>query len=365
MKLTLPLTALAAVAFVPGLSAQKYHVSPVVATNQTGSSANAFPFTSTVVRRYQQIHSDMPAVTMSIKSIGWRHSAASAYTGMRTLDAEMWMGRSVPWNACSFYFDNNWVQNSKTLVVKRRTVVLTGATIVNPGFDPSLSIKLDQPYIYIPVSGSLAWEIHVHSNVSSGSFGTIDSDNAASTTVRTSSYGSGCVAGGQTTAMQHSVVGADRQGSLILQLSARYCPANAPSLLVIGTKKLDLSVPGLCTNLYTDLLFVLPFGAADANGDLHRQGGTYYYGAAGGVILAANPGAGTLYTQVFSLDTTQSGIALAGSNGVDLTLPAPNTAGKKVEVTRLFNNSGGTTAKMSAVFYTSSMGNGLPTRFEY
>lgn len=109
---------------------------------------------------------------------------------------------------------------------------------------------------------------------------------------------------------------------------------------------------------------MLPIGVANAAGDLNRSGASYFYDAAGGTLLAPNPGAGTLYSQIFALDAGQSGIKLAGSNGLTLNIPAPNTT-KKAEVTRLFNNRNGTSATSSAIFTTSSVGYGLVTRFVY
>ncbi|MCB9880865.1 MAG: hypothetical protein H6832_09690 [Planctomycetes bacterium] len=350
------------------LVAQNYHVSPVVAATNEGAGSNAFPFSSSVQRRYQQIHSDMPATTMSIKAIGFRNNASSStYTGSKQLDIELFMGRTVAWNQCSFFFDNNWVQNSKMQVIKRKTITFGAGAASSPGpspFDPTLELKLDAPYIYIPTTGSLGWELLMHNYSATGTNGTIDVDVSSNVTGTDSPTTTGCTAGGQTLAMTHSVEISDRCGTLIMLFSARYCPANAPSLLIIGTQNLNVPIPGLCANLATDLLIALPFGVSDANGDLHRQSTAYYYGAAGGVLLVPNPGAGTIYSQIFSLDTTQTGIPFAASNGLALSIPAADTS-KKCEVTRLFNNSGGVTEPMSAVFHTSSAGYGLVTRFTY
>lgn len=366
-KLTVSLSLLTAATLVPCTSVQvKYHVSPVVAAKNFGSSQNSGPFSNPTARRYQQIHSDMPRQTMSIKALGWRHNSPRPGIGSRTLDAELWMGSTVAWNACSFFFDKNWVQSSKTLVVKRRTIVLTTATTPSPGFDTSMEIKLDAPYIYRPISDSLGWEVHVYSNRKSGGFDHfLDADSCASAAAPDTAYGTGCVAGGQVNRMLHSVEGADRQGTLFLILSARYCPANAPSILVLGTTQLSIAKTGLCANLYTNPIFVLPFGASDANGDLHRSATYYMIGNAGGIILAPNPGAGTLYSQVFSLDTTQSGIPLAASNGISLAIPASGIAGKKVEVTRLVNDRIDKSTTMARAWPHASVGYGLPTRFTY
>ncbi|MCA8971471.1 MAG: hypothetical protein KDC95_16890 [Planctomycetes bacterium] len=348
--------------------AQNYHVSPVGAATTEGSGSNAFPFSSSVQRRYQQIHSDMPTVPMKITAIGFRNSAStSVYTGSKQLDIELFMGNTRAWNQCSFYFDNNWLLSSKTQVVARKTITFGAGAAASPGpspFDPSLEIKLDAPYLYIPPNGSLGWELLMHGYVATGTNGSMDVDVGSLTAGADTPYGNGCVAGGQTLPMAHTVEIEDAFGTLMMMFSARYCPANAPALLVIGTQQLDIPVAGLCTNIYTNLVVALPFGVADATGDLHRQSTTYYYGAANGTILAPNPGAGTLYSQVYCLDLSQTGIPFAASNGIASAIPASDTS-KKVEVTRLFNNSGGVTEPMSAVFTTSSIGYGIVTRFTY
>ncbi|MAE77494.1 MAG: hypothetical protein CMJ85_11575 [Planctomycetes bacterium] len=349
------------------LSAQaKYAVSPVIATNNEGTSANAFPFTSTVQRRYMQVHSDLPNGAVRISAIGFRITATTIKpAGYRTLDMEMFMGRSRTWNTCSFYFDQNYLA-PKTKVIKRKTFNFGPGIGASPGPSPfvtALELKLDAPYVRIPTF-SVAWEIHMHSNVSGGSIGTIDADKANIVLGADSPYGTGCTATGRTAPVRHTVEIADIAGTLLLMFSASQCPANAPGILVLGTKKLDLKIPGLCTNLYTDLFLVTPIGIANANGDLNRDGTRWYYNAAGGAWLLPSIGAVTLYSQIMVFDAGQSGIKLAGSNGAMLTLPTSNTA-KSVPVTRLFNNSGGVTEKMSALFTTSSVGYCLPTRFTY
>ncbi len=362
------LTLAACSVVVASAAAQNYHVSPVVAATNEGSGSNAFPFSSSVQRRYMQIHSDMPLQAMQIKAIGFRNTAsASTYTGSRQLDIELFMGRTRAWNECSFIYDQNWLQNSKMQVVTRKTITFGAGAAASPGpspFDPSLEIKLDAPYVYIGAAGSLGWELHMHSNVATGTNGSIDVDICSFAPGSDSPTTTACTAGGQSTPMAHTVEISDRSGTLLMLFSARYCPANAPSLLIIGTQNLNVPIPGLCANLATDLLLVFPFGTSDANGDLHRIGTTYYFGAAGGVIAVPNPGAGTIYSQILSFDATQPGLPFAASNGLALTIPQSDTS-KKVEVTRLFNNSGGVTEPMSAVFDTSSMGYGLVTRFTY
>lgn len=255
MKATLLLSSCALALATSHVQAQRYHVSPTVAATAEGSGSNAFPFTSTTQRRYQQIHSDLPKTSMRITAIGFRHGQSRTnitYTGSRMLDMEMVMGRSVAWNQASFIFDNNFVQSSKTKVIARKMINMKGATATNPGpspFSPNLELKLDTPYVYVPVTGSIAWEITMYANSSTGSFGTLDADSSSGTLGSDVAYGTGCTATGRSSAVTHTTEIADRAGTLMMLFSARNCPANAPALLVLGSRRLGITIPGLCSQL--------------------------------------------------------------------------------------------------------------------
>jgi len=350
-----------------GLAAQtQTFVSPIVSATSEGKGSNGFPFTSSTQRRYIQIHSDLPTMPMKLTALGVRITESSTvYTGSCSIDMELFMGVSQDWNACSFLLDKIWLQ-PKTQVVNRKIVVFGPGVGAVPGpspFVPALQIPLDTPYLRIPL-GSLAWEIHVHSNAT-GSIGTIDAETCSTTAGTVSKTGSGCTATGQASPMDHGAYAQDRAGTLLLILNAKYCPANAACFLMLGLKNPALTIPGRCAGLHTDMLVGAPFGQADGVGDLHIQGTAYYYGAAGGAFLVANfaPGA-KLFTQVLALDMGQPVLPAALSNGNQITLPMPDMS-RACAVNRLFNNTGGLTEPMSTVFTTSTVGYGLPTQFVY
>ncbi len=101
----------------------KAYGSPPTATNKEGNTWNVFPFMSQTKRRYMQIHSDLPMTPMNIRAIGFRLEQTSAtYTGVRSLELELFMGQSRSYDACSFYYDQNWYPNTRTQVIKRKKV---------------------------------------------------------------------------------------------------------------------------------------------------------------------------------------------------------------------------------------------------
>lgn len=343
----------------------KTFISPLEATKIEGSGSNSFPYSSTTVRRYMQIHSDLPTGAMSIKSIGYRISQSTVnFTGTRTLDMEMWMGRTVDHDKCSFLMDDNWLTNSKTLVVKRKKINFGPAGQgVSPGPNPfvaGLTIPLDAPYTYVSIA-SFGWMVAMHGNVANGTVPILDVHKAVSVNGSASSSGGGCVATGRASPMSQIASITDMGGALLMRFGANNAPTSAASWLMLGSKNPALTIPGLCGKLQTNLLAVLPIGTSETTGKLNDA----YTNAAPGVLVLPNsiPGA-TLYSQIFSLDPGQKGFwKLAVSDGMKVAIPTSGTKG--VRVTRLFNNINGVTEKRSSYFGTSTVGYGLVIQLTY
>jgi hypothetical protein len=72
----------------------------------------------------------------------------------------------------------------------------------------------------------------------------------------------------------------------------------------------------------------------------------------------------TVYTQVHSLDAARPGIPISNSNGRSAVMPASNLT-TVVDVARIFNNIGGTTATEGEFFEGVTIGYGLVTEFTY
>ncbi|MCA8954501.1 MAG: hypothetical protein KDC87_00420, partial [Planctomycetes bacterium] len=153
---TLTTVSIALVAFTACLSAQNTIVSPIGATSTEGSGSNAFPFTSSVIRRYQQIHSDLGSGAKLIKQLSFRANGGSTnYTGTRAMDIELALCDAGDYASISNNFSANYIGSPTTVI--SRTIVNLGpqgqASIPSPfqGMDLSFS-----PYVHSGTN-SLLW----------------------------------------------------------------------------------------------------------------------------------------------------------------------------------------------------------------
>ncbi len=340
--------------------AQSTIVSPAGYDVTEGNSGNAFPFNSTVIRRYQQIHSDIGGQARVITKLSFRGDANNNtnYVGTRAIDMEMLMGNSVDWNQAQFTFAQNFT--STPMPVFARRVLNMGPQGQNQQGVPNpfnLDVPLDTPFVYTGTT-SLIWELVMHGQVGTGTFNAVDAVTHASSTGATVITGTGCTATGRTAAMTHTAAATDRGGMLLFQTSISNGPSSAPALLTIGGTNPSLTVPGLCGSLYTDLAATVPMGTTTTTGALSGD-------ASLNLLFANNVFTGvTLYTQAIAVDAGRTDpLQISVSNGRSLTFPAV-AAGPLVRASRLYNNSGGTTAT-AATFSTSTHGYVLTTQFTY
>ncbi|MEZ5966106.1 MAG: hypothetical protein R3F56_19880 [Planctomycetota bacterium] len=325
--------------FAAPLFAQTAFVSPVAAAAVDGNASNSFPWNTTIICRYMQVHSDTVGTPMVVTQVAQRRNGTSTPPGgSRTVDLELFMGESVAWNRISYVFAANYIGGSSQVVTRQVVNIgpLTGAG--NPAPFEML-IPLSTPFAYTGVN-SLAWEAVQYSNAASGTFTTVDTHQGTATNGSSSLTGAGCVATGQTSTMDLQVQHVDRGGAYQVGFYVRYAPAGAPTVLYLGSSNPNLSFPGLCGNLYTDLAAVLASGVADANGDLRETASTatssYPY-APWTFVMPNVLGAPTLYVQAHAFDAGRTDpVPICNSNGRSFAVPAPNI-GTISEVSRLYN----------------------------
>jgi hypothetical protein len=340
-------------------------VSPVSAATVEGSASNGFPWNSTTSRRYMQIHGDTILQPMAITKLSWRRDGGAASgTAARTADIELFMGLARDWESVSYVLSDNYLV-PPTRVIARR-IVNMGPHVGGSPAPFSLDAVLDAPYGYgggLP----LIWEAHVHSlTLPTGSSASIDVDAAPFTVGSTSITGSGCIASGNTAEMTHVVSTGDMGGTLTFGFTATNAPPNALAFLAIGATNPNLPVPGLCGPLYTELALMLQVGLTDGSGQLGTTlSGLQYPSGRTAFSMPNRVQGATIYTQLHAVDVGSSlPIAIVGSNGRMVTFPFSNTS-KVVKVTRLFNNTGGTTATDALFFHSSTVGYGAVTQFTY
>ena len=327
--------------FAAPLFAQSTFVSPAPASATVdGSASNAFPWNSTIIGRYMQIHSDVVGTAMLVNRVAQRRNGSTATSaGTRIVDMDLSMGESVPYDRYSYVFAANYIGGSTVVVPRQIVNIGPNSTAGNPSpFE--MVVPLTTPFVYTGIN-SLAWEVMQYSNVANGTFSSVDTQagtSGASATV--SLTGAGCTATGQSLVMDMQVQHVERGGTYQFGAYVRYAPANAPTVLFIGTSNPNLPFPGLCGNLYTDLIAQIGIAVADANGDIRETGSSatssYPY-APWTFVLPNTLGSPTIYAQAHAYDVGRADpIPICNSNGRSWTVPAPATTVVSM-ASRLYN----------------------------
>jgi hypothetical protein len=182
-----------------GLTAQtQTFVSPAPASATVeGSQSNAFPWNTSIICRYMQVHTDTVGTGMLITRVAHRRNGTTAATGgSRTVDMEMFMGHSVDYDRISYVFANNYVAPPST-VVPRQTVNVGPLSAAGSPAPFELAVPLTTPFAYGGAT-SLAWEVVQYSNAAVGTFGQLDAEGGSSGPVSLPALtGAGCIATGQ------------------------------------------------------------------------------------------------------------------------------------------------------------------------
>ena len=356
---------------VSALAAQTTIVSPVGLATTEGSSSNAFPFTNTSVastRRYMQIHSDLVGTPMAINKLSFRmNGTASSFAGSAVCDMELNLGDSRSYDRPSWVFAGNWLGTPATALT--RTNINFGPLTAGTPAPFEFNIPLTTPWVYSGVT-SFAWEAVVHSLALTAPFASAMDVDPASIVAGAAAVdtGPGCIATGQTLAMSLAVTHADTTGTWAFGCAVDRGPASAPTFLYLGTSNPNTAFPGLCGNLYTDLVLSLPLGATDAtgfSGTFSNVAGTTKTSGGANVFALPNsiPGV-TIFMQAHALDVGQPGLPIANSNGMSVVVPTPNNT-KIRQITRLLNNFGGVTQTDAIFFNTTNIGHGAVTEFTF
>lgn len=344
-------------------------VSPLGRDVAEGNSGTVAPFNDAVPRHFLQIHSDLKSTSARvIQKIAWRRDGGSTPgTGTRALDLQLTMGHTREFDACTWVFANNYVLTTPQVVVPRQIVNLGPATSTSAPPPFEIAIPLNVPFVYFGTA-SLGWEVSVFSATTTGAFpAAVDAHYTGITLgANTPTTVAGCTTPGQVFPIVATPSFADNGGTFVLGVAIDRAPQNQPALLALGASNPNLSVPGLCGLVATDLLVTLPMGTTDATGFL---GGTsngikYPAGEAAWAFPNTLPGA-RLYLQAHILHPSAPGaIKLANSDGKYLTVPTLS-GGSPVQVTRLYNAEGGASVPNAICFGTGNVAFGLVTEFTF
>lgn len=315
-------------------------VSPLPASATVeGTQSNSFPFFSTLISRYMQIHSDVAGSSKLITKLAFRRNGPTAPSaGTRTSDLELRMGPSLDWNTFSYVFANNYL--SAPTIVLPRQIVNIGPLVATGSPAPfEIAIPLQTPFAYSG-STSLAWDITQYANT--GTLGSTHDTEGGSATTGTASTitGAGCIASGQSAVMDTDLQHVDRGGVYQCGFWVKNAPILSPTVLYLGASNPNLPVLGLCGNVYTDLLVSIPLGSSNGSGYIGERGtsATTDLPSALATFLVPNTfGGAQLYAQAHALDLGRTDpLPVCNSNGRTWIVPSPTTT-SIVKASRLYN----------------------------
>lgn len=296
----------------PGLSAQTTTLtSPAAVTTVDGASNSAFPFTATS-NRFQQTITDFKGSPRLFKSVALRpdqgYSCPNCVT--RTVEVQITMAHTDITKTTTT-FASNYIGTPVVVFPRQKVTLPTRKGPYGSVPAPDFTFIFKTPFPYDGKQDFLV-DIQTWNASPSGTGNEYYGDYASTRTyAQRVSIGTGCTATGKSAAMSigsycSSQPDSNNNASHRFYWYGANAVDNGAGLIIAGVKNPNLTVPGLCTNLYADfvLLFPVTFDAA---------------GAYSLVIYAPfEPGwvGATVYAQAMAIDTGRTGIPLSLSNGV-------------------------------------------------
>ncbi|HMQ21138.1 MAG TPA: hypothetical protein PKE00_01530 [Planctomycetota bacterium] len=309
-------------------------VTPPHAVGLEGNSSSGITFTNAATRTMQSDGNLVGSGLRLLRSMTFRRNGSDlALSIARTVDVQIDMGYSVA--TFTNTFDNNFEANTKTTVFSLKQVSLPDWTVAppTPPADFDLTIKFDTPFVNDNVRTPI-FDILCSNNSQPGSTYRMDWFSTVPTLTkgeRPEALGTGCTtANGVFTYTFETQADATNMSVLY---AFRGAASNAPCVAMIGGTDPNVNI-GLCTNLRSDLTFVLPLGVSD---------GTGTFGLNAPIPWSSGLAGLRLISQGFCLDATQPGLPFALSNGVSTTTPYVVGGGGATaifKINRLFTSTG-------------------------
>ncbi|MCA8969438.1 MAG: hypothetical protein KDC95_06630 [Planctomycetes bacterium] len=309
------------------LSAQSF-TSPSGLASTDGSGAFVHVLGAAPKLRMQQIDSSNKSTTArTLTSLAFRRDAALATStdfGARVLENLSITMSHAQLSTISRDFDANY--KDKPVIVFAPKNVNTPdwsskpATAVAP-FD--FKLTFDTPWIYNGTD-DLLFEVSIEKVTSAPTVLTSmpcdlqKQTGSFATSLRGATFGTGCIAGGQTTRFVLATQMHNTSARFVVQASANFGPKKSAALLMLDFVDQNISAPGVCAVVHALPTLILPLGTTSDNGAIAatRESGLPYVPSAIGA---------SLYFQAWAIDATQSGIGIAFSQGQRQTIPSTPT----------------------------------------
>jgi hypothetical protein len=302
---------LCATALCASLASQNYSVSPIHLANTAGNGGNTIPWWS-ATHRYQQVRGDLRNRVLIMRGVSLRRSFGGTFSSAvaRTIDCEMFMG-NADFATATGNFTGNYIGTPTNTVVRKMINCPDLTTSVSNPEPWNVLFPHDNLFVYTGAN-DIAWELKIFSTTNIGTY-SIDAHSGQSTgtvTLTGSQIGRGCVASGRSSPMgltsTFRTISTASGDTHDFAWAAQEMPANAPSVLLIGTTDPALNIPGLCTMLHSSANLTLN-GTSTANSTWN----------VGPLPIPYDPVLVNLaiYSQAASSDAGQPGLPFALSNG--------------------------------------------------
>jgi hypothetical protein len=328
------------------LAAQTYTYSPATASTNEENSNNTIPWWS-ATHRYQQCHADLRGTPRLIQALSIRRDGglgAFASAVARTVNLSLVYARGNM-GAFTPVFADNYVCAPTTVFTGNVNLPDWTMNLGSPA-PWNVTITGTMPWVY-DGRHDLIWELVINSTTSTGTYpaDAISGPTPGTLGLGTNTpSGTGCMATGANNPMllRGGCMSDGVNNDLDIGWWFDYGVPNAPSILMLGTTDPNQAVPGLCTNLRTNLLLTLS-GRTDGSG--------CYTSSMFSVPWSPAFGGASLYAQGACADAGQSAaIKVSLTNGLQVTVNSAPSIGTPIRRVWVNNNTS-TSGSLSETYW--------------
>ena len=351
-KLTLTSAIAGSLLLATSLSAQVYKTFPAGFLTKEGATNHNYMLFAKKEMRWQSIdRSQVGNAAIIINTVAWRRDGTAATNSVwtkRTLSGFQLILADADYNNTQVADLSKNYKGTPTIAIASKTVNLVDIT-AQPASAPAPwvnELKLDKPYVYMGKDAFL-WEVQYTANTGMGTDYSFDFEYVGGSSGYNSTtgtiVGSSCTTTGMSSPISYYTTFYNHGTKFRIYSSVSYMPANAPVLVFLDAKNVNLPVPGLCTNLYaapTIVLTGMPVTSASGSSNTYFDNIPHVAGIASSKI----------YFQAFGIDLQQSGLPFVLSYGREIAVPADPVP---TQVTRYYHykNATSTTTVTSGPWY--------------
>ncbi len=272
-----------------------------------------YHWASAAGRTMQVVDNSNTTPFAAIKQLSFRRHNATSSGTPGTADVEVTMSQAN-WGMLDTRFAEQEKARNAKVVCKMKQINLPDWTAMPKDMSFDFPIKFDAPWVYLgrglPGTEALVWTVR-YKNSTAGTH-VLDRAFGAYKYTAGTVIGSGCSGYSHYLRFWNTGPHSANDG-MHMEVAGASGPKSSPTLMFFDLKDAQMTVPGLCSTLHALPVVVFPVGGTDAMGVLsHRYLQLPYIQGIEGW---------TIFTQLLSLDTTQTGLPFSVSNANTLTIP--------------------------------------------